>query len=57
MRRAEEEKDEAADAVLNHVIVERFNWSEARSTLRWREDEINQAERWDTEDEWDRGGD
>lgn len=44
-RRAAEEKDEA---VLNHVIVERFNWSGARSTLRWREDEINQAERWDT---------
>lgn len=28
-RRAEEEEDEAADAVLNHVIVERFNWSGA----------------------------
>lgn len=47
-RRAAEEEDEATDAVLNHVIVERFNWSGARSTLRWREDEINQAERWDT---------
>lgn len=47
-RRAAEEEDEAADAVLNHVIVERFNWSGARFTLRWREDEINQAERWDT---------
>lgn len=47
-RRAAEEEDEAADAVLNHVIVERFNWSGARFTLRWREDEINQVERWDT---------
>lgn len=26
--------------MLNHVIVERFNWSGARSTQRWREDEI-----------------
>lgn len=41
MRRAEEEEDEAADTALNHVIVERFNWSGARSTLHWREDEIN----------------
>lgn len=28
----------------NHVIVERFNWSGARSTPRWREDEINGEE-------------
>lgn len=56
-RRTAEEEDEAADAVLNHVIVERFNWSGTRFTLRWREDEINQAERWDTGGtrEWMRG--
>lgn len=28
----------------NHVIVERFNWSGARSAPRWREDEITGQE-------------
>lgn len=40
----EEEEDVAADAALNHVIVERFNWSKARSVPRWREDEITGLE-------------
>lgn len=31
--------------MLNHVIVERFNWSGARYALRWREDEITREEK------------
>lgn len=40
-RRNEKRPKKRKTLALNHVIVERFNWSKARSAPRWREDEDN----------------